>query len=244
MKPDLAEIHGRFPAAAEYLSGIYILRRDYGEAGNTKLSEWVGVSGSAVTQALSRLKRLGLARQERYGDIALTPGGRQLAIQVLRRHYLLEHLLVRVLGYPWEKADLEAKLLQNLISADLTEHLYRRLGSPQTCPHGNPMPGARVEKKLLAAARLSEAPAGRRITILRITEEGEQVPSLLSTCGTRGVTPGAAFRTDGRDERTVWLTAGRGSRRVGIPLAMAWHVRWEPSKRRAAPARPARSRNS
>jgi DtxR family Mn-dependent transcriptional regulator len=228
---DLAEIHDRFPAAAEYLSGIYILRRDYGEAGNTKLSEWLGVSGSAVTQALSRLKRLGLARQERYGDIALTPGGRQLAIQVLRRHYLLEHLLVGVLGYPWEKSDLEAKLLQNVISADLTEHLYRRLGSPQTCPHGNPMPGARVEKKLLAAARLSDAPTGRRITILRITEEGEQVPSLLSTCGARGIMPGVPFRVASRDTRAVWLVPGRGSRRVSLPLSMAWHVRWEPSPR-------------
>ncbi len=196
------------------------------------------MSGSAVTQALKRLKRLGLARQERYGDIALTPAGRRLAVQVLRRHYLLEHLLVRSLGYPWEKADREAKLLQNLISPDLTEHLYRRLGAPQTCPHGNPMPGARVERKLLAAARLSDAPVGRRITILRITEEGEQVPSLLSTCSARGVTPGAPFRVAAADAHAIWLVSGRVPQRLRIPRAMAWHVRWEPSRRGAAAASP------
>jgi len=235
MKPDLAEVHRRFPAAAEYLSGIYILHRDYGQAANARLSHWVGVSASAVTQALVRLKRLGLARQERYGSISLTPAGRTLAVQVLRRHYLLEHLLVRVLDYPWEKADREAMLLQNLISPELTEHLYRYLGSPQTCPHGNPMPGSPVEPGLLAAPRLSDAPVGRVLTILRITEEGEQVPSLLETCHARGVRPGARFRVDGKDRRTIRLAPRGGGRRVGIPLAMAWHIRWAASARRRSP---------
>jgi DtxR family Mn-dependent transcriptional regulator len=229
--PDLARIHRQFPAAAEYLSGIYILRRDYGEAGNTRLSEWVGVSGSAVTQALGRLKRLGLVRQKRYGDIALTKRGRLVAVDVLRRHYLLEHLLVRILSYPWSKADEEAKHLQSLISGDLTDHLYRHLGSPQSCPHGNPMPDSPTERKLLTAAKLSMAPDGKTVKILRITEEGEQVPSLLDTCSARGVWPGARFLVTGRDLRSIHLetaSAERGKRReVALPLAMAEYVRWE-----------------
>lgn len=224
--PDLAEIHRQFPAVAEYLSGIYILRRDYGQAGNTRLSDWVGVSGSAVTQALGRLKRLGLARQKPYGDIGLTPRGRLLAVNVLRRHYLLEHLLVGVLGYPWEQADREAKLLQNLISEELTEHLYRRLGSPQTCPHGNPMPGSRIEPKLLAAPRLRDASDGRMVKILRITEEGEQVARLLSTCGARGIQPGARLRVLRRDSRNLYLSRGAAAR-FSLPLAMAEHIRYE-----------------
>jgi len=229
--PDLAEIHQQFPAVAEYLSGIYILRRDYGHAGNTRLSDWVGVSGSAVTQALGRLKRLGLARQKPYGDIGLTPRGLLLAVKVLRRHYLLEHLLVGVLGYPWEQADREAKLLQNLISEDLTEHLFRRLGSPQTCPHGNPMPGSRVEPRLLSAPRLSDAPEGRTVKILRITEEGEQVAGLLSACGARGIHPGVQVRVVGRDRRSLRLTAGTRGRRFSLPLDMARHIRYARTRR-------------
>jgi DtxR family transcriptional regulator, Mn-dependent transcriptional regulator len=225
--PDLAEIHRQFPAVAEYLSGIYILRRDYGQVGNTRLSAWVGVSGSAVTQALGRLRRLGLARQKPYGDISLTPGGRLLAVKVLRRHYLLEHLLVGVLGYPWEQADQEAKLLQNLISDELTEHLYRRLGSPQTCPHGNPMPGSRIEPKLLAAPRLREAPDGRTVKILRITEEGEQVSGLLPACGARGIQPGARIRVLRRDRRSLYLAGSAGAARFSLPLSMAEHIRYE-----------------
>ncbi len=227
--PNLADIHGQFPAVAEYLSGIYILRRDYGHAGNTMLSAWVGVSGSAVTQALGRLKRLALARQKRYGDIALTAKGQLLAVEVLRRHYLLEHLLVGVLGYPWEQADREAKLLQNLISEELTGHLYRRLGSPQTCPHGNPMPGSRIERKLLAAPRLSDAADGRTVKILRITEEGEQVPGLLAACGARGIQPGARLKVIRRDRRNLYLARRGSTARLALPLAMAGHIRFEKS---------------
>ena len=225
--PDLAEIHRQFPAVAEYLSGIYILRRDYGQVGNTRLSDWVGVSGSAVTQALGRLKRLGLARQKPYGDIGLTPRGRLLAVKVLRRHYLLEHLLVGVLGYPWEQADLEAKRLQNVISEDLTEHLFRRLGSPQTCPHGNPMPGSRVEPHLLSAPRLRDAPEGRTVRVLRITEEGEQVAGLLAACGARGIHPGARLRVVGRDRRSLLLSVGARGPRFRLSLAIAEHIRYE-----------------
>ena len=244
----MAGIHRQFPAAAEYLSGIYILRRDYGEAGNRRLSEWLGVSEPAVTQALGRLKRLRLVRQKPYGDIALTPTGRLLAVQVLRRHYLLEHLLVRMLEYPWEKADEEAKVLQSLISQDLTEHLFRSLGSPKACPHGNPMPGSPAEGRLVAAARLTDAPVGKAVRILRITEEGEQVPSLLNACGSRGVWPGARFVVRARDAESLSLVAdGRArhqdhganrpkDRRTGpavvrLPLSMARHVRYEPSSR-------------
>ena len=108
-----------------------------------------------MTQTLGRLKRLGLARQVRYGAIGLTPEGRELAVKVLRRHALLEHLLVGVLQYPWEKADEEAKRLQSQISEDLTEHLFLRFGSPQTCPHGNPLPGSPLEARLLKAPRLT-----------------------------------------------------------------------------------------
>ncbi len=229
-------MHKRFPAAAEYLSGIYILARDYGRVSNSRLAAWTGVSGSAVTQALGRLKRLGLARQARYESIELTEQGRILAVKVLRRHYLLEHLLVRILDYPWEKADDEAKRLQNEISDDLTEHLFTRLGSPQACPHGNPMPGSSVEARLLNAPRLSDAPAGLMVRIMRITEEGEQIPLMLDFCMMRGIKPGATFKVVGREGEVIRLGRprpdGHGADltegiEVEVPLEKSRHIRYE-----------------
>ncbi len=187
MGTDFALVHKQFPAAAQYLSSIYIITRDYGYVTNVKLAEWMGVSSSAVTQAVERLKRLGLVHRKRYENVLLSDLGRSLAIEVLRRHYLLEHLLVRLLGYPWDKADDEAKRLQTEISDDLADHLYSKLGAPQTCPHGNPLPGSQQEQRLLNAPRLSEAPLGEVVRVLRITEEGEQIPSMLAFCFEHGL---------------------------------------------------------
>ena len=234
MKTDFASVHAKFPAAAEYLSSIYILKRDYGHVSNAKLAEWTDVSSSAVTQALGRLKRLGFASQERYEDIELTNKGRDIAIRVLRRHYLLEHLLVRVLGYPWDKADDEAKALQSAISDELTEHLYQRLGAPQTCPHGNPMPESSLESKLLTAPRLSEAPVGLKVKILRITEEGEKLPLMLAFCFAHGIQPGATFLIVKRNEHEMELQDRRALTRGGAhsfstEMEKAFHIRYEPS---------------
>jgi DtxR family transcriptional regulator, Mn-dependent transcriptional regulator len=233
MDIDAARVSERFPAAAEYLSCIYLILRDYGRVTNTRLAAWSGVSGSAVTQALGRLKKLGLARQVRYESIELTEEGRSLAKKVLRRHYLLEHLMVRILDYPWEKADDEAKRLQSQISDDLTEHLFQKLGSPQTCPHGNPLPGSAIEAMLLAAPRLSEAATGQVVKILRITEEGEQVPGMLELCRRLGIRPGTVFQVTGKDVDFVRLVRidppvpSAPPAEVAFPLERSTHVRYE-----------------
>jgi DtxR family Mn-dependent transcriptional regulator len=239
---DAARVSERFPAAAEYLSGIYLIQRDYRRVSNTRLAAWTGVSGSAVTQALGRLKRLGLARQVRYENIELTEEGRALAIKVLRRHYLLEHLMVRILDYPWEKADEEAKRLQSQISDDLTEHLFQRLGSPQTCPHGNPLPGSPVEARLLAAPRLTEAVVGETIQIVRVTEEGEQVPGMLALCHGQGMQPGAIFRVTGKDLDAVHLARQAQTEtsaapvEVAFPLDRSVYVGYEPAPKGISPS--------
>ncbi len=234
MEQDLAAVFKKFPAAAEYLSSIYIIARDYGHVTNVKLAEWMGVSGSAVSQALGRLKRLGLVHQERYENVLLSDAGRMMAVHVLRRHYLLEHLLVRLLDYPWDKADEEAKHLQTWISEGLADHLYEKLGAPQTCPHGNPMPGSNVEKNLLAAPMLRQALPETNVTILRITEEGEGIPGMLSVCDGHGIQPGALFEVTAKDEKTIHLRRiadGQGTgRSFPLPLDLAEHIRYAASR--------------
>ena len=214
-----------FPAAAEYLSSIHLICRDYGFAANHRLADWMGVSTSAVTQALGRLKKQGLVEQERYEHVLLTEPGRLLAIKVLKRHFLLEHLLVRSLDFAWDKSDDEAKVLQNQISDDLAEHLDAKLGHPQTCPHGNPMPGAAIEKKLLAATRLNNCQAGDNLLILRITEEGEGIPEMLPFCQANGVKPGARFQAKRVTSEGVTLAKPDGE--IQVPARFAAHIGYE-----------------
>src|SRR6056297_583017 len=169
------ELHHKFPAAADYLTQIFLIERDYGEVSNLRLSERLGVSKPAVSQSVKRLVKLGLAKQESYGGIQLTEKGRSIAREVLERHYLLEHVLVDMLDYPWEKSDKEAKELQVIISEELKDHINKKLGQPQTCPHGNPFPDTPVENELITAPRLIQTLVGSTVELVRITEEGEEV---------------------------------------------------------------------
>jgi DtxR family Mn-dependent transcriptional regulator len=223
-----AEILKTFPAAAEYLSNIHLICRDYGHAANHRLATWLGVSTSAVTQALGRLKKIGLVTQERYEHVFLTPQGEALALKVLKRHYLLEHLLVKTLNFPWDKSDEEAKVLQNQISDDLADHLDAQLGFPQTCPHGNPLPGTSVEARLLAAPRLNQAAVGTSVVVVRITEEGEGIPGMLTFCQTEALRPGARVTIEAVAPGGVTIKLGAGQP-VQVPAAMAKHVCYDPS---------------
>jgi DtxR family Mn-dependent transcriptional regulator len=223
-----AEILKAFPAAAEYLSSIHLICRDYGHTANHRLAEWLGVSTSAVTQALGRLKKIGLVTQERYEHVFLTDEGRALALKVLKRHYLLEHLLVKTLDFPWDKSDEEAKVLQNQISDALAEHLDARLGYPQTCPHGNPLPGTPVEARLLAAPRLPQATAGQTVTLVRITEEGEGISEMLPFCQREGLRPGARITVQSVSPDGVTVRSGDRAA-VQVPTVLAKHLCFDPS---------------
>jgi DtxR family Mn-dependent transcriptional regulator len=223
-----AEILKTFPAAAEYLTNIHLICRDYGHAANHRLAEWMGVSTSAVTQALGRLKKIGLVNQERYEHVFLTEAGRALALKVLKRHYLLEHLLVKTLDFPWDKSDEEAKVLQNQISDDLAEHLDSRLGFPQTCPHGNPLPGTEVEAKLLAAPRLPTAAPGASVVIVRITEEGEGLPTMLPFCQSAGLKPGVRVRIEAVGPEGVTVKVGDKPPLL-VAAVLARHVCFDPT---------------
>ncbi len=223
-----AEILKTFPAAAEYLTSIHLICRDYGHAANHRLAEWLGVSTSAVTQALGRLKKIGLVNQERYEHVFLTETGRALALKVLKRHYLLEHLLVKTLDFAWDKSDEEAKVLQNQISDDLAEHLDAKLGYPQTCPHGNPLPGTSVEAKLLAAPRLPSASVGSSVLLVRITEEGEGIPAMLPLCERAGLKPGIRVKVESSVPEGVTLLV-EGSSPVFVSALLAKHICYDSS---------------
>lgn len=224
---NLQKLRNDFPAAPEYLTQIFLLERDHGIVPNAQLADRLGVSRPAVSQAVGRLKKLGLVNQKRYGAIALSVAGRDVAEKVVKRHFLLEHLLVGVLDYPWDKSDEDAAELQASLSDDLTEHLDRRLGYPQTCPHGNPMPGSDIQQKYLNAPSLIDAEAGSKVKIIRITEEGEMTPGMLPFCQKHGISPGKVVTVEQQgDEGTL---CSDGATRTMIPADYAARTCWEPA---------------
>ena len=159
-----------------------------------RIAERMGVSPPAVTQAMRRLAQHGLAVLDPDDGLRLTPRGRDQAERTIRRHYLLERLLVDELGFDWVDVDEEADRLEHSLSPRLEAHLFERLGRPTTCPHGNPFPGSRDERRLLDARRLSEVEEGAVTTILRITEEAEENSDLMRLLHSNRLLPGTAVK--------------------------------------------------
>ncbi len=222
---NLNDLKSQSPVAAEYLAQIFFIERDNGSVPNAILADRLKVSRPAVTQAVKRLKKLNLVSQKKYDVICLTQSGRKIAEIIVHRHVLLEHLLSNVLGYPWDKCDDEASSLQTVVSDDFIEHLEKQLGSPQTCPHGNPLPGSPLEKRYLNAPKLIDAADGSDICILRITEEGELFPGLLPFCFEKGIQPGKVLT--GVEHSQEYILCRDGSERIEIPREFGIHLCWE-----------------
>jgi DtxR family Mn-dependent transcriptional regulator len=184
---------------------------------SARLAAFLGVSAAAVSEMVHRLEREGLVALDGHKEVHLTKTGQSLADRVVRRHRLAERMLVDLLGYEWWKTHEEAERIEHAMSPEMEERLIRVLGDPQTCPHGNPMPGAkrRPTKSLDKVAR------GAVATIERIPDQFEHEPGFLQYLDTQGMRPGITIRVldapqgdslrvevDGR-QRTIRADCGR-----------------------------------
>jgi DtxR family Mn-dependent transcriptional regulator len=189
----------------DYLVRLYTLLREGGRVVRVRLAERMNVSPPAITQALRRMVRDGLILVDENKNVQLTDEGRAIAESTIRRHYLLERLLVDELGYDWAGADDEADRLEHSLSPELEAHLYDRLGRPTTCPHGNPFPGSPDEAALLHARTLASTHSGEKVVMLRVTEEGEEDEELMHFLQERGLRPGSIIEVVSTDTEAAVL---------------------------------------
>jgi Mn-dependent DtxR family transcriptional regulator len=224
MSLTITELTKKYPAVSEYITQIYLILRDYSYCNNKRLADHIGVSASAVSQAVLRLKKLNFVEQDKYGMIILCADGKLLAEELLKRHYLLEYLMVKELNFPWELADNEAEHLQDKVTPDFINHLDTYLGFPRICPHGNPFPDNPDAAVILNAPRLTQAKPGEIVKIIRITEEGERMPGLLHTCFEIGVMPGMMYEISEMLDDTITLISKKTSKKSGLSRAFSEHI--------------------
>lgn len=154
-----------------YLKVLWSLQEwQAGEITNSALAEAAGVKLSTVSDALRKLRELGLIVHERYGTIALTELGEELAVGMIRRHRLLETFLVRLLDYEWDEVHEEADRLEHAVSDALIARMERVLGYPTKDPHGDPIPGADGRVLRPAAAALSTVVGPCQVRVERISD--------------------------------------------------------------------------
>lgn len=177
------------PTVEDYLMTMHVLERDHGEIVAARLVEQLGVTHPTVAMTLKRMERdCWITGKGRQGGIHLTDAGRSAAHSVVRRHMLTEWLLLKILKVPYLQIHAEAHHLEHAISNAIEERLVDVLGAPQTCPHGNPLPG--YESVTRGWPSLIEFIPGEKLRIRRIHEFAEDNQDLLRFLVENKVMPG------------------------------------------------------
>lgn len=129
------------PAVEDYVKAVYKLGESGGPAvTTTALAHQLAVTPSSASGMVRKLGELGLVAHTRYREVTLTAAGQQVALDVVRRHRLIERYLVDALGYSWDEVHEEAETLEHAVSATLVARIDHHLGHPVFDPHGDPIP--------------------------------------------------------------------------------------------------------
>lgn len=147
------------------------------------IAEKTGLRLSSVSGAISKLAEKDLVAHEPYGAVHLTDKGRLLALEMVRRHRLIETFLVQVLGYGWDEVHDEAEVLEHAVSDLMVERLDRFLGHPVRDPHGDPIPGVDGSVRVPRAESLADVAPGRYV-VVRIADDD---PDLLRFFADNGI---------------------------------------------------------
>ena len=183
------------PAHEDYLKAIYTLSGGGEEVTNSALAHHLGVAPASATNMVKKLADLGLVTYERYQNIALTPSGEKVALEVLRHHRLLELYLHDKLNVPWDQVHAEAERLEHVLSETLEDAMAAALGNPTIDPHGDPIPSKDGHVQDVPGILLSGAELNRSYHILRVLV---QDPERLVYLGGLGLYPNAEVTVLGR----------------------------------------------
>jgi DtxR family transcriptional regulator, Mn-dependent transcriptional regulator len=203
-------------AVENYLKHVLLLSEG-GEAlvSMGALAGALEVVPGTVTTMVKALADEGLVEHQPRQGVRLTDTGRRMALNVLRKHRLIETFLVNVLKMDWSKVHEEAEQLEHAISDEVLDRLDALLGHPEADPHGDPIPSRQGKMSSQVYATLATCTANRAVRIVRVTEQSVE---FLRFAEQNGLQPGTLLRVSDRN-----LTAGLVTLRksTGRPLALS-----------------------
>lgn len=179
-------------AIEDYLKTIYVLAEEERPVSTSRIAEARDVKPASVTNMIQRLAGLNLVDYEKHYGVTLSETGRQIALEVIRHHRLIELYLMEALGFRWDEVHEQADVLEHVISEKLEERIAAALNHPTVDPHGDPIPSREGNVKSVDMVPLSTLNAGVMARVARIVDDANS--EMLRYLADLGLIPGTSFR--------------------------------------------------
>jgi DtxR family transcriptional regulator, Mn-dependent transcriptional regulator len=215
----------------DYLQLIYTMHREGTPVIAARVKERKGVSAPTAWATLKRMERDGLVELAEDHHITLSPDGLKMAESIIRRHMLAERLLTDILKLDWADVHDEAHKMEHAISPLIERQILSLLNNPETCPHGNPIPG--LSRDLESdSVPLRDCAEGDTVVVNNIAEHAEEDAGLMHYLQRSSLIPGRRLHIDEVALSNATITVSlldEGNRQVVVGLPTADLVMVRPS---------------
>jgi DtxR family Mn-dependent transcriptional regulator len=159
-----------------YVKCIFSLQsKQEGGVSTNAIAERLETKASSVSDMLKKLKSKKLVNYEKYKGATLTTKGRDMAVNIIRKHRLWEVFLVDNLHFGWDEVHDIAEQMEHVQSPKLTNRLEEYLGFPRFDPHGDPIPDkdGKFEQhaRTLPLSEMGESEEGKLVGVLDTSTE-------------------------------------------------------------------------
>ena len=194
----------------DYLLVIWEYLESFDRISEKELANRLRISPPTAYEYLTKLSEEGLINKVGK-KISFTPIGRSTARELVRMHRIAEVFAYNFLEIPWEETHASVMELEHIFNGKRGEVLFKNLGRPETCPHGNPIdPEVRYKEVPLMLADDGQ------YTVKRVVFEEE---ALLKNLASINALPGTLLNVHRGD--TLEVDNEYGTLKVPHPVSMS-----------------------
>lgn len=167
----------------DYIKHIYELQSEGSKVNTSSLALKLNVSPASVSEMISKLTKPGWIENTPYRGFSLTDNGEKIAVNLIRKHRLIEVFLHQHLGYSWDEVHVEAEKFEHVCTDKFINKLDEYLGYPKSDPHGDPIPdinGNIADKKNLM---LCDSEPRRYYIVRKVNDTSDEVLRYISGIG-------------------------------------------------------------
>ncbi len=167
----------------DYLKHIFELQQEGSKVNTSTLAGVLNISSASVSEMISKLTKTGWIKNTPYRGFSLTKKGEKIAINLIRKHRLIEVFLQQHLSYSWDEVHNEAEKFEHVCSDKFINKLDEYLGFPRFDPHGDPIPDINGNVASTENFILSEARAGCAYIVSKVNDTSDEVLKYISSIG-------------------------------------------------------------